>query len=68
MCSETRTVPRAVCKGTDGRDVNGFVLRIGITDNPQLADYIANKLMGSFGAGAKQDTEGEQDREREQDC
>lgn len=24
-------------------------LRIAITDNPQLADYIANKLMGSFG-------------------
>jgi hypothetical protein len=32
------------------RDSGADNLRIAITDNEELADYIANKLMGSFGA------------------
>jgi hypothetical protein len=31
------------------RDSGADNLRVAITDNPELADYIANKIMGSFG-------------------
>src|ERR1043166_3474695 len=32
------------------RDSGADSLRIAITDNVELADYIANKIMGSFGS------------------
>ena len=38
----------AVCFVTI-RDSGPDNLRVAITDNPELADYIANKIMGSFG-------------------